>query len=99
MSSEFKPIAASERIHALDVIRGLALVGIFMMNVEFFNRPTGEIGLGLPTGLPVLDDWAGWFVYIFVRGKFWTMFSLLFGMGFAVMLSRAEQAGRAFLGP
>ncbi|MDI1253916.1 DUF418 domain-containing protein [Thermomonas sp.] len=99
MSTEFKPIAASDRIQALDVIRGFALLGIFMMNVEFFNRPLGEIDLGLPTGGAGIDHWAGWFVYVFVRGKFWTMFSLLFGMGFAVMLGRAEQAGRAFVGP
>lgn len=99
MSTEFKPIAASDRIHVLDVIRGFALLGIFLMNVEFFNRPLGEIDLGLPTGTAGIEHWAGWFVYVFVRGKFWTMFSLLFGMGFAVMFGRAEQAGRAFLGP
>lgn len=99
MGTQFEPIAASDRIHVLDVIRGFALLGIFMMNVEFFNRPLGEIGLGLPAAVPGIDHWAGWFVYVFVRGKFWTMFSLLFGMGFAVMLGRAEQAGRAFPGP
>ena len=99
MSTEFAPIAASDRIHVLDVVRGFALLGIFMMNVEFFNRPLGEIDLGLPAGATGIDHWAGWFVYVFVRGKFWTMFSLLFGMGFAVMLGRAEQAGRAFFGP
>jgi uncharacterized protein len=99
MSTEFKPIATSDRIQALDVIRGFALIGIFMMNVEFFNRALGSIDLGLPSVATGLDYWAGWFVYVFVQGKFWTMFSLLFGMGFAVMLGRAEQAGRAFLGP
>jgi uncharacterized protein len=99
MSSEFKPIAANDRIHALDVIRGLALLGIFTMNVEFFNRALGNLDLGLPADVGTIDHWAGWFVYVFVQGKFWTMFSLLFGMGFAVMLGRAEQAGRAFLGP
>ena len=98
-STEFKPIAASDRMQALDVIRGFALLGIFLMNVEFFNRPLNELGDGMPAGIAGIDYWAGWFVYVFVRGKFWTMFSLLFGMGFAVMLGRAEQAGRAFLGP
>jgi uncharacterized protein len=99
MCTEFKPIAASDRIQALDVIRGFALLGILMMNVEYFNRALGDSGLGLPVGVAPIDHWAGWFVYVFVQGKFWTMFSLLFGMGFAVMLGRAEQAGRAFLGP
>src|SRR4249919_1511232 len=75
-TTTFSPVAANERIVTLDVIRGVALLGI--------------------TGL---DYWAGWFVHVFVRGKFWTMFSLLFGMGFAVMLTRAELAGRDFFKP
>ena len=94
-----RPIAVGERIQALDVVRGFALIGIFLMNIEFFNRATSEIGIGLPTTLQGLDWWAGYLVYVLVQGKFWTMFSLLFGMGFAVMLTRAERAGRAFLKP
>ena len=93
------PMTASERIQALDVVRGFALLGIFLMNVEFFNRATSEIGQGMPAGLLGIDWFAGWFVAYFVQGKFWTIFSLLFGMGFAVMLTRAERAERAFLGP
>jgi uncharacterized membrane protein YeiB len=92
------PVGAGERIVTLDVVRGFALLGIFLMNVEFFNRPIADLGggLGVATGL---DYWAGWFVHVFVRGKFWTMFSLLFGMGFAVMLTRAERAARGFKAP
>ncbi|MCJ0825201.1 DUF418 domain-containing protein [Luteimonas sp. 50] len=94
------PVAAGERIVALDVVRGFALLGIFLMNVEFFNRPIADLDAGLPLAVaPGLDYWAGWFVHVFVRGKFWTMFSLLFGMGFAVMLTRAERAGAAFTAP
>ncbi len=93
------PVAVSERIQALDVVRGFALLGIFLMNVEFFNRPLSELDIGLPDTLTGIDWWAGWLIYNFVQGKFWTMFSLLFGMGFAVMLTRAERAGRNFLRP
>ena len=50
----------------------------------------------MPRGLTGMDWWASWFVAYFVQGKFWTIFSLLFGMGFAVMMTRAEQAGREF---
>ena len=91
------PIVRAERIEALDVVRGVALIGIFTMNVEFFNRPLTELGQGLPASLRGSDWLVGWLVYNFVQGKFWTMFSLLFGMGFAIMLRRAELAGRAFL--
>ena len=93
------PVASSERIQALDVVRGFALIGIFLMNIEFFNRALSELGTGLPADATGANWWAGWFVYTFVQGKFWTMFSFLFGMGFAVMLTRAERADRNFLRP
>ncbi len=92
----FVPLAASQRIEALDVVRGFALFGIFLMNIEWFNRPFAAFNEGMPSGLTGLDWLASWFVAYFVAGKFWTIFSLLFGMGFAVMLVRAERAGRAF---
>jgi uncharacterized protein len=84
------PIRAAERIAALDIIRGLALIGIFLMNVEWFTRPLTEFGTGVDVNQHGLSYLASWFVYTFVQGKFWTMFSLLFGMGFAVMLTRAR---------
>lgn len=95
----FRPIASGERITALDVVRGFALIGIFLMNIEWFNRPIAELGLGLPANATGANYWAGYLIYILVQGKFWTMFSLLFGMGFAVMLTRSERAGRSFLVP
>ena len=90
------PIAANQRIEALDVVRGFALLGIFLMNIEFFNRTFGSFDEGMPRGLTGIDWVASWFIAYFVQGKFWTIFSLLFGMGFAVMMVRAEQAGREF---
>ena len=92
----FAPVATGQRIEALDVVRGFALLGIFLMNIEWFNRPISSLSEGMPRGLTGLDWLASWFVAYFVAGKFWTIFSLLFGMGFAVMLVRAERAGRAF---
>ena len=99
MPAMLDSVAPGERITTLDVIRGIALFGILLMNVEFFNRPIGELDIGLPPNVGGLDYWAGWFVHVFIRSKFWTMFSLLFGMGFAVMLARAQAAGRPFLAP
>lgn len=94
-----QPVVPEARIEALDVVRGFALFGIFLMNIEFFNRSMSGIGDGMPLGLTGLDWLASWFISYFVQGKFWTIFSLLFGMGFAVMLTRAERAGRPFLAP
>ena len=77
-------------------MRGFALLGIFLMNIEYFNRTLSSLGQGMPRGLTGIDWFASWFIAYFVQGKFWTIFSLLFGMGFAVMMTRAEQAGREF---
>lgn len=93
------PISIDERIQALDVLRGFALLGIFLMNVDFMVRPLVTIWNMLPTTLHGLDYTAALFIYTFVQGKFWTLFSLLFGMGFAVMMTRAERAGRPFVQP
>ncbi|MBQ5942942.1 DUF418 domain-containing protein [Massilia sp. AB1] len=97
--AELTPVTNNERIQALDVVRGFALIGILMMNVEFFNRATAQLGSGMQTGLSGANFVVSYFVQYFVVGKFWTIFSLLFGMGFAVMLTRAERAGRSFLVP
>ncbi|MEO7336743.1 MAG: DUF418 domain-containing protein, partial [Caldimonas sp.] len=93
----FAPLDKGQRIEALDVVRGFALLGIFLMNIEWFNRPIAAFNEGIPHGLSGANWLASWFVAYFVAGKFWTIFSLLFGMGFAVMLVRAERAGRPFV--
>ena len=93
------PAPPPQRIEALDVVRGFALIGICLMNIEFFNRPVATLGQGMPAGLAGIDWLAAYFVAYFVEGKFWTIFSLLFGMGFAVTVTRAENAGRSFLEP
>jgi uncharacterized protein len=87
---------ATDRLDALDVLRGFALIGICIANVEFFNRPVVESGQGIPAGLQGLDWLVAFLVAYLVSGKFWTIFSLLFGMGFALMLERAHVAGRTF---
>lgn len=94
-----EPVDAGERIAALDIIRGFALIGIFLMNIEWFTRPISELGRGIDPSLHGIDYAVSWLVYVFVQGKFWTLFSLLFGIGFAVMLGRAETRGRPFLAP
>lgn len=98
MTVGFSPVSGRDRIQALDVVRGFALLGILLMNVEFFNRPLAALGDGLPTGLSGADWWSAVLIHLFVRDKFFSLFSILFGMGFALMLARAQAAGRPFLG-
>lgn len=89
----FAPVAASERIEVLDALRGFALLGIALMNVEYFTRPLQGMQLGMDPTLVGVDRTVGWLIVAFVQGKFWTLFSLLFGIGFAVMAGRASERG------
>ncbi|HWT16925.1 MAG TPA: DUF418 domain-containing protein [Patescibacteria group bacterium] len=92
---ELVPVKESQRIDVLDVLRGFALIGILMMNIEWFNRTI--VVLSMPDlGARDFDHAAGFLVKVFVEGKFYKLFSLLFGMGFAVMLLRAEEVRRPF---
>ncbi|RYE99816.1 MAG: DUF418 domain-containing protein, partial [Oxalobacteraceae bacterium] len=93
------PVATSERIAVLDVLRGVALLGILLMNIEAFVGPLDLAVTGVEPHWHGADRVADALVYLFVQGKFYTLFSLLFGMGFAVMAQRAAQAGRGLFGP
>ena len=96
--SDLAPTAPSERIHTLDVLRGFAMLGIALVNVEFFSRPLQDINApGIDPATRGVDYVVEWLTYFFVQGKFWTMFALLFGMGFTVMIDRADRAGRPFV--
>ncbi len=96
-SEQLSPVKVTERISVMDSLRGMALVGILMMNIEWFNRPVGKLGSFDPS-LNGINYSASWFVRVFVEGKFYKLFALLFGMGFAVMLIRAQQSSRPFVG-
>lgn len=94
-SLQLGPIAESKRIDAMDVLRGIALIGILLMNIEWFGRSIAELG-SLDHTLTGLDHAVGWLIRCLVEGKFYKLFALLFGMGFAVMLIRAREVGKPF---
>jgi uncharacterized protein len=96
--SSLAPTTPGERIDAMDIVRGFALLGIFLLNIEFFTRPLQDINAaGIDSAARGLDYAVEWATYFFVQNKFWTLFALLFGMGFTVMIDRADRAGRPFV--
>jgi uncharacterized protein len=91
MESRAVPISASERILTIDVVRGFALLGIFIMNMPWFNTSffVGADGSRL---------WPEWWNVaaetirdVLFAGKFNSMFSLLFAVGFTIQLDRLEE--------
>ncbi len=93
-----QPVEASKRYVILDALRGFALLGICMANFPEFSlfsflsdEQTGK----LPH--PELDSLTRWFLSIFIDGKFYTIFSLLFGIGFSIIINNvATRGGNAF---
>jgi uncharacterized protein len=98
--TQLGPVAAPERIAALDVLRGVAIFGIFMVNMQFFAMPMVDL-FAPPVGDNAsLGDLLGWAVVKgFFEYKFISIFSLLFGMGMVVQMRRAEAKGRSFAAP
>jgi uncharacterized protein len=92
------PVSLPERIEFIDVLRGMALFGILAANMRAFFAPLdayGNIGVLFHSRANVL---AQLFVDAFIQGKFISIFSFLFGMGFAIQMSRAEARGARFMG-
>lgn len=91
------PVGASERIHILDILRGFALAGILLVNIAGFASPAFLPGYLPGDSLPWYDSLADFTILYLADGKFFTIFSFLFGLGFAVQMTRAEARGRSLL--
>jgi len=87
-----------DRHLALDVLRGFALFGILLVNFEWFTRAPAEILLGPSPQHSGLDRVIDLAIYTLATGKFYPLFSMLFGAGFALMLDRATTRGAPFWG-
>jgi uncharacterized protein len=79
------PVPSGERIAALDVLRGLALLGIFIMNMPGFSHslfaaPVPEAGAGERLVAALRE--------LLFAGKFNLLFGLLFGIGFSLQMAR-----------
>ncbi|MEN1970615.1 hypothetical protein WMZ97_21480 [Lentibacillus sp. N15] len=70
-----KPTMTTHRINVLDLIRGFALIGLPFVNVLAL---WDSVNLSGTQG----DIWIQRFLYIFVEGRFYAIFSFLFGIGF-----------------
>jgi uncharacterized protein len=88
------PVSPSERVFSLDVLRGVALLGILIMNIQsfamiqaaYFNPTTyGDL-----TGV---NRWVWFLSHIFADQKFMTIFSIMFGAGILMMAEQITAKG------
>lgn len=91
-TEKINPVGSKERYILLDALRGLALFGICLANFPEFSLYTflkDEVTAGMSTA--GIDRILRYLQYIFIDGKFYTLFSLLFGIGFSIIISNAER--------
>jgi uncharacterized protein len=91
------PVADGERASVLDALRGFALLGIFISHVPDFSgydfmTPAAQARLA---GFGVNAPLASVFAFL-ITNKFYSLFSMLFGIGFAVQLESAARRGANF---
>ncbi|MBL3646403.1 DUF418 domain-containing protein [Bacillus sp. RHFS10] len=79
-----QPVSLRERVHFLDIVRGFALLGIIIVN--YFLIVDSVKGFEMASD-DVLHNLVSWFA----EGKFVTLFSFLFGVGFMIFMDRAAQ--------
>lgn len=91
------PVTAAERLFSLDVLRGVAVMGILVMNVYAFAMPLAAYSNPLIMGGSDALNLGTWFfTHLFFDQKFMSIFSMLYGAGVVMMMNRAEARGAAF---
>jgi uncharacterized protein len=93
--TEAGPVTQPDRIVSLDVLRGVAVLGILVMNIQAFAMPgAAYMNPSAYGNLEGANHWVWYFSHVLTDQKFWTIFSMLFGAGIVLMTSRSEAAGR-----
>ena len=94
LSHPLGPVAQTERINSLDVIRGIALLGILLMNVVGFGHQVGAYGDPTISGGATGWNLNAWYINnLLFEGTMRGLFTMLFGAGFILLTTRAEQKG------
>jgi uncharacterized protein len=93
-----EPVALAERVASVDVLRGVALLGILAMNIVDFGWPTEVYEDPTRATGHTWADMLVWLItHIIFDTKMMTIFSMLFGAGLVLMSGRAEARGASIL--
>lgn len=91
MTSTTCPTQSKERIKSLDILRGFALLGILIINIQLFGLPNASFANPSVMGELSNNDLISYFfVHVFGELKFMTIFSILFGAGTILFISRLD---------
>lgn len=97
MNTPISPILPAKRIATLDYLRGFALLGILMVNMLWMHSPVGLSLTDYAFWESPADRFSEFLIYFLFEGKFYPLFSFLFGYGFWLFLHKADQ-GKSLVG-
>ncbi|KPL12796.1 MAG: hypothetical protein AMS26_16285 [Bacteroides sp. SM23_62] len=89
------PVQAADRIESLDVLRGFAVLGILIMNIQSFSMiRAAYINPAAYGDLTCINKWVWIIGQVLANAKFMTIFSALFGAGILLFWEKARSAGK-----
>lgn len=91
------PVQQTERVQIVDILRGFALFGILFVNMTLFRLPFQIILLPADMSTPWHDQLGMWMIHFLGESKFYSLFSLLFGLGLTLLMDRIEARGAKFV--
>ncbi|HEX8302179.1 DUF418 domain-containing protein [Sphingomonas sp.] len=84
------PVAGKARIDVLDILRGIAILGIFFMNIPFMAAEISKLFVNVTAiGWTPMDQFAWWGVHLFLEGTQRGLLEMLFGAGLMVFAAKA----------
>jgi len=93
------PVQGADRIDSMDVLRGVAVMGILVMNIQSFSMPDPAYHNPTTYGDLTGANYSVWYwSHVLAEFKFITIFSMLFGAGLLVMRDRRIASGRWAIG-
>ena len=91
MSSFVSPTTTNSRIQSLDLLRGIAILGILIMNIQSFAMPSAAYSNPMAYGdVTGLNLWTWILSHLFADQKFMSIFSVLFGAGIVLLTEKKE---------
>jgi uncharacterized protein len=91
------PVAEAQRLKVIDALRGMALLGILLMNIPAFAMPNyfSEAFRSDPTSV---DFWVSAVISVGFEGKMRALFGIVFGAGVVLFVSKKERTGKPVTG-
>ncbi|MBL8824167.1 MAG: DUF418 domain-containing protein [Planctomycetia bacterium] len=91
------PVAEPQRLKIIDALRGVALLGILLMNIPGFSMAqySSEAYRSDPTNV---NFWVSAVISVFFEGKMRALFGMIFGAGIVLFVTKKEQAGKPVTG-